>query len=59
MYHLRSMMKEGKISKIFSNEKGQLGLKVSDSSEKKLISFVPDQKYGTQKYSILLESRLS
>jgi len=55
MYHLRSMKKEGKISKLFSNENGQLGLKVSDSSEKKVISFVPDQKYGTPKTLNLAE----
>ena len=55
MYHLRSMKKEGKISKLFSNENGQLGLKVSDTSEKKVISFVPDQKYGTPKTLNLAE----
>ena len=45
MYHLRSMKKEGKISKLFSKENGQLGLKVSELNEKKVICFMPDQKY--------------
>jgi len=59
MHHLRSMKKEGKISKLFSNENGQLGLKVSDTSEKKVISFVPDQKYGIPKTQSCWKSRLS
>ena len=55
MYHLRSMKKEGKISKLFSNENGQLGLKVSNTSETTVISFVPDQKYGIPKTLNLAE----
>ena len=48
MYHLRSMRREGKIRKLFSKENGQLGLKVSELNEKKVICFMPDQKYVEQ-----------
>ena len=56
MYHLKSMKKEGKISKLFSNENGQLGLKVSDTSEKKVLWLIRNME--SQKLSILLKSRL-
>ena len=49
------MKREGIISKIISNENGQLGLKVSDISENKVISFLHDQKYVTPKNLYLAE----
>ena len=49
------MKREGIISKIISNENGQLGLKVSDISENKVISFLHDQKYETPKNLYLAE----
>ena len=53
MYHLRSMKKEGKISKLFSNENGQLGLKVYDTSKKKVMCLIRNME--SQKLSILLK----
>ena len=38
MCHLRSMKREGSIRNLFSNENAKLGLKVSDTSDKKLFA---------------------